>query len=145
MLFHKMTLSLDDSEIPVQFLTISCLSFLSEGLTMSDEKRLIKHLLDNYERVGLVGRPVYNTSETVRVNYGLALIQILDLDEKNQVLTTNVWSRYVSTTYSIHSIVFTQYLVIVLKLNTTVTKGIVSSWIYCSDKLLLSKTYLNPI
>lgn len=63
---------------------------------MSDEKRLIKHLLENYERVGIVGRPVYNTSETVRVSYGLALIQILDLDEKNQVLTTNVWSRYVS-------------------------------------------------
>ena len=67
---------------------------------MSDEKRLIKHLLENYEKVGLVGRPVYNTSETVRVNYGLALIQILDLDEKNQVLTTNVWSRYVSITLS---------------------------------------------
>lgn len=66
-------------------------------MTMSDEKRLIKYLLENYERVGIVGRPVYNTSETVRVNYGLALIQILDLDEKNQVLTTNVWSRYVST------------------------------------------------
>lgn len=63
---------------------------------MSDEKRLIKHLLDNYERVGVVGRPVFNTSETVRVSYGLALIQILDLDEKNQVLTTNVWCRYVS-------------------------------------------------
>ena len=69
---------------------------LSESMQMSDEKRLIKHLLDNYERVGIVGRPVYNTSETVHVSYGLALIQILDLDEKNQVLTTNVWSRYVS-------------------------------------------------
>ena len=73
---------------------------------MSDEKRLIKYLLDNYERVGIVGRPVYNTSETVRVNYGLALIQILDLDEKNQVLTTNVWSRYVSPsdTSSLHAL-----------------------------------------
>ena len=64
---------------------------------MSDEKRLITHLLQNYEKVGVVGRPVYNTSETVRVNYGLGLVQILDLDEKNQVLTTNVWCRYVST------------------------------------------------
>ena len=63
---------------------------------MSDEKRLIKYLLDNYETVGVIGRPVFNTSETIKVNYGLALIQILDLDEKNQVLTTNVWSRYVS-------------------------------------------------
>ena len=70
---------------------------VTESVMMSDEKRLIKHLLDNYERVGIVGRPVFNTSETVRVTYGLALIQILDLDEKNQVLTTNVWSRYVST------------------------------------------------
>ena len=65
-------------------------------MAMSDEKRLIKHLLTNYERVGIVGRPVYNTSQTIEVRYGLALIQILDLDEKNQVLTTNCWSRYVS-------------------------------------------------
>jgi len=66
---------------------------------MSDEKRLIKKLLNNYETVGVVGRPVLNQSQTIHVNYGLALIQILDLDEKNQVLTTNVWSRYVSSKY----------------------------------------------
>ena len=65
-------------------------------LAMSDEKRLIKYLLENYERVGIVGRPVYNTSETVHVSFGLALIQILDLDEPNQVLTINAWERYVS-------------------------------------------------
>ena len=76
--------------------TIFFCVFIAEVIGMSDEKRLIKHLLTNYETVGIVGRPVYNTSETVRVSYGLALIQILDLDEKNQVLTTNVWSRYVS-------------------------------------------------
>jgi Neurotransmitter-gated ion-channel ligand binding domain len=62
---------------------------------MSDEKLLIKFLLDQYEAVGVAGRPVINTSDTVRVDYGLALIQILDVDEKNQVLTTNVWNRYV--------------------------------------------------
>jgi len=71
---------------------------------MSDEKRLIKHLLNNYETVGVVGRPVLNQSQTIRVNYGLALIQILDLDEKNQVLTTNVWSRYVSYTAMLFTI-----------------------------------------
>ena len=83
-------------------MTLSLWNFLSwcvaDGIAMSDEKRLIKHLLEHYEHVGVVGRPVYNTSETVLVNYGLALIQILDLDEKNQVLTTNVWCRYVSAT-----------------------------------------------
>ena len=61
---------------------------------LSDEKRLIRDLLENYERVGLIGRPVYNITDTVNVGFGLALIQILDLDEQNQALTTNVWSRY---------------------------------------------------
>lgn len=65
-------------------------------LAMSEEKRLIKDLLRNYEEVGLVGRPVYNMSQTIKVSYGVALIQILDLEEKNQVLTTNIWCRYVS-------------------------------------------------
>jgi len=63
---------------------------------LSNEKKLIKKLLENYAAVGIVGRPVSHTSETVIVEFGLALIQILDLDEKNQILNTNVWSRYVS-------------------------------------------------
>jgi len=67
------------------------------GMAMSDEKRLIKHLLDQYTALGRIGRPVINTSHTVQVYYGMSLIQILDLDQKNQILTTNVWSRYVSS------------------------------------------------
>ena len=67
---------------------------------MSDEKRLIKSLLQQYKSFGVVGRPVLNHSETIKVYYGLSLIQILDLDEKNQVLQTNVWSRYVSSHWS---------------------------------------------
>jgi len=62
---------------------------------MSDEKRLIRRLLQYYEYVGVVGRPVHNQSQTVFVKYGLALVQIIGLDEKNQILTTNVWSRFV--------------------------------------------------
>jgi len=64
---------------------------------VSAEKRLIKRLLKNYDEVGVVGRPVINISETINVSYGIGLIQILDLDEKNQILSTNVWCRYVST------------------------------------------------
>ena len=63
---------------------------------LSNEKRLIKDLLENYAKVGIVGRPVRNTAITITVDFGLALIQILDLDEKNQILNTNIWSRYVS-------------------------------------------------
>ena len=82
------------------------LFLIAESFALSDEKRLIKKLLEDYETVGKVGRPVYNTSQKIVVNYGLALVQILDLDEKNQVLTTNVWGRYVSTFYYICVIVF---------------------------------------
>ena len=67
---------------------------------LSNEKQLIKDLLDNYAEIGIVGRPVKNTSATITVDFGLALIQILDLDEKNQILNTNVWSRYVCILYS---------------------------------------------
>ncbi|THD23317.1 Neuronal acetylcholine receptor subunit alpha-7 [Fasciola hepatica] len=62
--------------------------------TLSDEKRLIKRLLKNYENAGITGRPVKNTNEKVLVQMSLSLIQILDLDEKNQVLTISVWILY---------------------------------------------------
>jgi len=65
---------------------------------------LIKTLLNNYDNLGVVGRPVSNTSETIDVSYGIGLIQILDLDEKNQILTTNVWCRYVSTFFFLLSV-----------------------------------------
>ena len=69
---------------------------VADLVAVSDEKLLIKHLLRQYADVGVVGRPVLNHSDTIKVYYGLSLVQILDLDEKNQVLQTNVWSRYVS-------------------------------------------------
>lgn len=68
---------------------------------MSDEKRLIKYLLEIYEREGVIGRPVLNSSMTLRVEFGLKLIQILDLDVKSQVLTTSVYYEYVRTHSSV--------------------------------------------
>lgn len=67
------------------------------SLALSAEKRLIKDLIDTYRLAGVVGRPVKNISQPVIVDFGLALIQIMKLDEKNQVLTISTWSRYVST------------------------------------------------
>lgn len=52
--------------------------------------------MDTYKEAGIVGRPVLNSSEAIIVGYGLALIQILNLDEKNQVLTISAWNRFVS-------------------------------------------------
>ncbi|UJR26100.1 hypothetical protein I4U23_007446 [Adineta vaga] len=56
------------------------------------EQRLICDLLDNYQVKW--GRPVKNMTEDVEVQFGLQLIHISDLDEKNQVLITNQWQIY---------------------------------------------------
>lgn len=44
----------------------------------------------------VLGRPVVDTSTQLVVQFGVSLIQIIDLDEKSQVLTVNVWNSYVS-------------------------------------------------
>ncbi|XP_046582869.1 neuronal acetylcholine receptor subunit beta-3-like [Haliotis rubra] len=61
---------------------------------ISTEKILIKKLLERYERQGRVGRPVIHTNDNLTVYFGLSLIQILDVDETNQVLKTNIWYHY---------------------------------------------------
>lgn len=66
---------------------------------VSKEKQLIKFLLDRYDQYGRVGRPVTNTTDSINVEFGLSLIQILNVDERNQVLETNVWCKYVSIYY----------------------------------------------
>ncbi|KAH3850841.1 hypothetical protein DPMN_093316 [Dreissena polymorpha] len=63
---------------------------------VSKEKALIKCLLERYMLYTTVGRPVTNTSDIISVDFGLSLIQIMNVDEKNQVLETNVWYTYVS-------------------------------------------------
>ncbi|CAF3331296.1 unnamed protein product [Rotaria socialis] len=60
--------------------------------TWNAEQRLICDLLDNYQVKW--GRPVRNMTEDVEVRFGLQLIHISDLDEKNQVLITNQWQNY---------------------------------------------------
>ena len=65
---------------------------------LSDEDQLIKHLLHMYKRRGRYGRPVKHFNDSVKIQFNMQLIQIMDLDEKEQVLTLNVWDRYVSRT-----------------------------------------------
>lgn len=71
---------------------------------VSKEKQLIKFLLDRYAEYGRIGRPVINTSEVITVNFGLSLVQILKVDEKNQVLETNVWETFVRNIFPWNSI-----------------------------------------
>ncbi|XP_075227356.1 nicotinic acetylcholine receptor beta2 [Lycorma delicatula] len=53
-----------------------------------DAKRLYDDLLSNYNRLI---RPVKNNSDTLTVWLGLKLSQLIEMNLKNQVMTTNVW------------------------------------------------------
>ncbi|XP_077988495.1 neuronal acetylcholine receptor subunit alpha-10-like [Glandiceps talaboti] len=55
-----------------------------------DEYKLLHDVFANYSNIV---RPVSNSSLAVTVTYDAALQQIIDLDEKNQVLTSNLWVR----------------------------------------------------
>ncbi|CAL1545668.1 unnamed protein product [Lymnaea stagnalis] len=71
-----------------------CLQQTQSVVQMSHEKRLIKDLIGNYSERGKMGRPVQEQSDKITIKYGMSLIQIVDLDERNQILTTNVWPTY---------------------------------------------------
>nr|CAD7428824.1 unnamed protein product [Timema monikensis] len=64
------------------------------------ERRLLNALLDHYNTLE---RPVSNESEPLEVKFGLTLQQIIDVDEKNQILTTNAWLNLIELSLHIGS------------------------------------------
>ncbi|CAL1541775.1 unnamed protein product [Lymnaea stagnalis] len=67
----------------------------NKNIQLSEEDKLIKNLLARYKRRGTYARPVKEYNDSITINFNMQLIQIMDLDEKNQVLTLNVWDRYI--------------------------------------------------
>lgn len=64
---------------------------------ISDESRLATELLDRYAQYNKhMKRPLTNSSASLKIKFGIFLIQILDFHEKDQLLTTLVWKAYVS-------------------------------------------------
>uniref|UniRef100_A0A8C2IDY8 Cholinergic receptor, nicotinic, alpha 4b n=1 Tax=Cyprinus carpio TaxID=7962 RepID=A0A8C2IDY8_CYPCA len=51
---------------------------------------LLQSLFSNYNKLS---RPVANISDVVLVHFGLSIAQLIDVDEKNQMMTTNVWVK----------------------------------------------------
>ncbi|CAB3400753.1 unnamed protein product [Caenorhabditis bovis] len=64
----------------------------------SDEYRLLSDLRHNYDPYE---RPVANSSEPLVVSVKIYLQQILDVDEKNQVITLVAWIEYQWTDYKL--------------------------------------------
>nr|XP_046151475.1 neuronal acetylcholine receptor subunit alpha-7-like [Oncorhynchus gorbuscha]XP_046151476.1 neuronal acetylcholine receptor subunit alpha-7-like [Oncorhynchus gorbuscha] len=66
-----------------------CMAVLFKGSLQGEhQRRLYKELMANYNRLE---RPVINDSSPLLVELGMTLLQIIDVDEKNQVLMTNAW------------------------------------------------------
>ncbi|KAF5271841.1 hypothetical protein FQA39_LY07981 [Lamprigera yunnana] len=61
------------------------------SISNPDAKRLYDDLLSNYNRLI---RPVSNNTDTVLVKLGLRLSQLIELNLKDQILTTNVWLEH---------------------------------------------------
>ncbi|KAG9341910.1 hypothetical protein JZ751_018227 [Albula glossodonta] len=79
---------------------LACCCYLSNSLGMPNlssyaktEDKLFKYLFKDYQKWV---RPVEHLNGTVRVKFGLAISQLVDVDEKNQLMTTNVWMKQVS-------------------------------------------------
>ncbi|XP_018363651.1 PREDICTED: neuronal acetylcholine receptor subunit alpha-7-like [Trachymyrmex cornetzi] len=71
---------------------VAAIALAASGLVSGGfhEKRLLNDLLDSYN---VLERPVGNESEALVLNFGLTLMQIIDVDEKNQLLITNLWLK----------------------------------------------------
>ena len=55
------------------------------------EKTLVRKLLRDYEPLA---RPVNDSQKPVTLSIIVTLRQIVDLDERNQILKTNIWLEY---------------------------------------------------
>ncbi|XP_068931488.1 neuronal acetylcholine receptor subunit beta-3 [Petaurus breviceps papuanus] len=54
------------------------------------EDALLRNLFQGYQKWV---RPVLNANDTIKVYFGLKISQLVDVDEKNQLMTTNVWLK----------------------------------------------------
>ncbi|XP_029174724.1 neuronal acetylcholine receptor subunit alpha-7-like isoform X1 [Nylanderia fulva] len=71
---------------------VAAIALAASGLVSGGlhEKRLLNDLLDSYN---VLERPVGNESDPLPLSFGLTLMQIIDVDEKNQLLITNLWLK----------------------------------------------------
>ncbi|XP_014256431.1 acetylcholine receptor subunit beta-like 1 [Cimex lectularius] len=74
------------------------LRILSSAICSEDEERLVRDLFRGYNKLI---RPVQNMTQKVDVRFGLAFVQLINVNEKNQIMKSNVWLRLVWTDYQL--------------------------------------------
>ncbi|KAG5872954.1 hypothetical protein JTB14_022154 [Gonioctena quinquepunctata] len=80
----------------LSLLLFSCLVLI--GSCSEDEERLVRDLFRGYNKLI---RPVQNMTEKVDVRFGLAFVQLINVNEKNQIMKSNVWLRLVWNDYQL--------------------------------------------
>ncbi|XP_038573061.1 neuronal acetylcholine receptor subunit alpha-2-like, partial [Micropterus salmoides] len=74
-------------------------SVLAEDWTrVHTEDELFRTLFGGYSKWT---RPARNITDVVIVKFGLSIAQLIDVDEKNQMMTTNVWLKQEWTDYKL--------------------------------------------
>ncbi|XP_059486719.1 acetylcholine receptor subunit beta-like 1 isoform X1 [Neocloeon triangulifer] len=72
--------------------------FVLPGYCSEDEERLVRDLFRGYNKLI---RPVQNMTQKVDVRFGLAFVQLINVNEKNQIMKSNVWLRLVWSDYQL--------------------------------------------
>ncbi|XP_013421864.1 acetylcholine receptor subunit alpha-like isoform X2 [Lingula anatina] len=80
---------------PFSLLFIILFSIQYSGITTTSDARRLYDDLFNKERYNKIVRPVDGSNESLQVMLGLSLIQLLDVDEKNQIITVNVLVNHI--------------------------------------------------
>ncbi|CAH1268275.1 CHRNA9 [Branchiostoma lanceolatum] len=73
--------------------TAVIMGFLCQGVDSASGEFARKLLTDLFKNYTSSIRPVKNTSRPIDVTFGVALAQIIDMDERNQILTAYLWLR----------------------------------------------------
>ncbi|XP_069160952.1 acetylcholine receptor subunit beta-like 1 isoform X1 [Procambarus clarkii] len=83
---------------PIILLLLLLTVSLHTGVCSEDEERLVRDLFRGYNKLI---RPVENMTYNVDVAFGLAFIQLINVNEKNQIMKSNVWLRLVWKDYQL--------------------------------------------
>lgn len=105
-------------------------------LADQDAKRLLEDLFKDYDKIV---RPVTDPNDHVKLYVGIKLSQIADIDERNQIMTTNVWIRHVSSTFNFTKASLIKRIVIpIFSLRngtTTSSHGTQKTMVQLNDKI----------
>ncbi|XP_038207975.1 neuronal acetylcholine receptor subunit alpha-10-like isoform X1 [Zerene cesonia] len=78
----------------LKFIWILTPFILKGAFSCDEEYQLVRHLMDKYDPSV---RPVENSSHPLLVTFGVSLHHIIDVEEKDQLLTTNCWITQIWT------------------------------------------------